>query len=272
MARVRLLDGSIVDIPFEPDWDDDAKNRAIAEYKANPDPSETDSWPTYLGKEALSIGRSGAAGLASTVDTLGSLMPAVGIPTRIASRMWNGQPLTDPNSAVKVGGVGLDLSMLNPFSGEQPTRDLYEDVVPKGPRGSDYETTGKIAEVAVPAIAETALTGSPKSILWRAPRDMALGIGGGYVGEEVDKKLGGTGELGRIFGSAVTPAVAASRLGAKIATIKTGLPMVTKVLNKVGLGRLDPYNLIPKSTPADAAKRALVGTTASGAFDYEENR
>lgn len=272
MSRVQLKDGSIVEIDIDPSWDNDAVQRAIREYKANPDPSETDSWPTYLGKEALSIGRSGAAGLASTVDTLGNLMPAVGLPTKIASRLWNGQPLTDPNSAVKVGGVGLDLNMLNPFSGEQPTRDLYEDVVPKGPRGSDYETTGKVAEVVVPAVAETLLTGSPKSALWRAPRDLALGIGGGYVGEEVDKKLGGTGELGRIFGSAVTPAVAASRLGAKIATIKTGLPLVTKVLNKVGLGRLDPYKLIPKSTPADAAGRALVGTTASGAFDYEENR
>jgi hypothetical protein len=246
MAKVRLKDGSIVDIPIQKGWDDEAVQRAIREYKANPDPSETDPLGTYAAKEAGSIARGGGGGFASTADFLKDTF-AVG--PRIAYNWWNEKPL------------------LSGFGGS-PVRDAYEATVPAQPRGSDYETTAKVAEVAAPAIAETALTGSPKSIFWRAPRDVLLGMGGGYAGEEAGKRIGGSeeaGELGRILGSMVAPGTATRT------AVRTIAPFgwLTRPLRKFGL---DPFALIPASTPADAAKRALVGGTASSAYDYEENR
>jgi hypothetical protein len=246
MAKVKLKDGSIVDIPIQKGWGDEAVQRAIREYKTNPDPSETDPLGTYTAKEAGSIARGGGGGFASTADMLKDTF-AVG--PRIAYNWWNEKPL------------------LSGFGGT-PVRDAYEANVPAQPRGSDYETTAKVAEVAVPAIAETALTGSPKSILWRAPRDVALGIGGGYAGEEAGRRIGGSeaaGELGRIFGSMIAPGMATR----SVVRAVTPFGWLTRPLRRFGL---DPFALIPPSTPADVAQRALTGSSASSAFDYEENR
>jgi hypothetical protein len=156
---------------------------------------------------------------------------------------------------------------------DSPVRDAYEQSVIEQPAG--YENTAKVSEVVVPALLETALTGSPKSsflrtagsVAGRAARDTGLGIAGGEVGAEVGEMVGGEdgADLGRILGSAVAPGVG-TRGGAKLATLKTGAPLVSRMLNKVGLGRLDPFNALPPATPSNLAKGAAVGATGDATY------
>jgi hypothetical protein len=247
-----LKDGSVLVLPADmPDEQvrvavQNAEDQITADASMSEDPAETDDWGTYADKHVKSTARGGGGGAASTLDFLGN---TVAVGPRVAYNLWNNKPAFEG-----FGGSGI--------------RDAYEANVIEQPRGSDYETNAAISEVAVPALAETFLTGSPKTALLRAPRDAGLGLLGGWVGEEGAKRLAGEeySDLGRTIGSMVAPG-GASRTAAR--SMSGGLGWLTRPLGKFGL---DPFKLIPASTPADVAKRAIVGGSASQAHDYEEKR
>jgi len=247
VAKVKLKDGSIVDIDIDPTWGEEAVQRAIREYKANADRAD-DSWGEFTDKQVKSAARGGGAGLATTADMAKNFL-------------WDA-PGNAINWARGAPGRG-DLF-------DSPVRDAYEANVIAQPPG--YENTARVAEIVVPAIAESLLTGSPKTALLRAGRDAGLGIAGGELGGTVGGAVGGEqGEaLGRLLGSAVGPG-AGTRTGIKAATLKTGGPILSRAMRNAGLGHLDPYNLIPATSPLDLAGRAAVGSTGAATLDYGQD-
>jgi hypothetical protein len=236
-VKVKLKDGTIAEIHIDPSWDDEAKQRAIREYKAgaSADPSDTDELGTYAGKEAKSIVRGSGAGGASLLDTLSNTLA---VAPRMLYNKWNGDPL------------------LTGFNGTT-VRDAYEENVFEQPRGSDYETSAKVAETVAPAVVETLLTGSPKTAPLRAARDVATGYLGGEAGEYIgDKYSPEAGDLGRVLGSAVAP-YAVTRTAVRALPV-TGA--VSRLANRFGLP--DPTNLIPPTN-----KFSAVGGVGAG-VDY----
>lgn len=248
--RIILSDGSTLLV--DADLPDEQVKVLARNAEEKLDPSNTDDWLTYIDKLGKSATRGGVGGLASTGDLAKNFLldaPAnainylTGDPTR--HDLW-----------------------------DAPVRDAYERNVIPQPKGSDYETTANVSEVVVPALVETALTGSPKSSVLRTAasvggrtaRDLALGQAGGFAGEEIGKVVGGErgGEIGRVLGGALTP-MGGTRTGVRVAT---GMGGPSLGLRTLGLQRFDPTNLIPATNPRDFLARTATGATAATSGEY----
>ena len=249
--EIVLRDGSILVLPDSmPDEQvmvsvRNAEDQLTANSDLSSDPAETDAWLPYAGKHAAATTIGSGGGIASTLDFLGNTI-AVG--PRMAYNWYQDQPL------------------LTGFGGSA-ARDAYDQAAPAVPRGSDYETNAKISSVVAPAVAETLLTGSPKTAPLRAMRDLAGGMIGGQVGETLgDLYSEEAGDLGRMFGGAVSP-LAASRGGLKaLNTLGVGVPLYG--LSRLGL---NPLDLIPKMSGPNRAGAVTGGGGVAESMAYGQD-